>query len=172
MIPESVRLLAEAAAQNNTQDIQAAVDEAVASVRELPDYDDLVADLVRNCLQELVYDARHKTNVQIKRESGYYGQAGKPRQTGAVEEAYQSVYEYRISGTLLGELRGEDLLPLVASETAIGNGHLFNASLLAWLARDVKVPADKRVRQCVTEKKLRAEFDRLKVRWQQEAARA
>lgn len=171
-IPESVTEAVERATQENPTDIVAATTQAFEKVTHLVDYDEFVKSLVWNCIQEMVYDARHKVNVRTKRQIGYYGQEAKVNRTSnGVLRVYNSVYKYHIAGTVLGAIRGEDLPSIAESERSIANGHVFNAELCEWLAE--QVPAEKTVEQTFGkkgEKRLREQFDRLYAKYQSAAA--
>ena len=73
------------------------------------------------------------------------------------EEA--SLFRYALGGARLGELMGGELLPLADQMKSQSSTLAFNAALLQSLAP--MVPEDKRVRECVTEAKLKAVFHRL-----------
>jgi hypothetical protein len=168
-LPDNVRRLVEGVADRNPADIEAAVEEAVLAVRGLPEYPELVDGLVRHSVQQAVYDARHVSNVRIKRQSGYYGKEAKvvSGASESVREVYKSVYLYSIGATTLGRLRGEELPALAESERSVARGHEFNAELCAKLAG--MVPKDRTVEETVPEKKLAALFDRLKRRFAEAA---
>ena len=161
-IPESVKAVVQQACEQHPEDISAAVDTAEQLVHALPEYKSIVRGLIRNCIQELVYDARHVANVATKRNGGYYGGPGKVMvgKSESVQQVYQSVYAYYIAGTTLGELLGKDIPSVREHERSIANGHLFNVRLLEWLESQ-GVRGDKKVREVVPEKKLRIHFDRL-----------
>lgn len=139
-----------------------AIDAAERRIRKLPEFDSLVATLVRSAIADLIYDARHDANRKLKNASGDYGGAAKVV-TGccsATQRIAQSVFEYRIAGTALGLVLGKDLRTIAESESNIAEGHKFNAALCRTLAR--MVAPEKRVNEAVSEKKLRMIFDRLR----------
>src|SRR4051812_23201708 len=81
---ESVRKLAEAALEKHPADMLAAIQEAEKNVRALPEFEELVAALVRDAVKELVYDVRHKDNTRRDQEEGLYASepAASPAPTG------------------------------------------------------------------------------------------
>lgn len=166
--PESVLNVAKLAAQKHADDVSAAVDEAERQIRRLPEFGDLVAALVRQAVQTLVYNERHRSNVRMRAEAGEYGRPAKVNvgASAAVNAVIESLYLYRIAGTTLGLVRGADLAGIAASENAQANGHIFNARLCSELS--ALVPAEKAVQDAVSERKLRSIFD--KIRRQGEAA--
>lgn len=158
---EVIKIAADAAAEHG-DDIDAAVASAEASIRELPTFKQIVATLLHNAFRELIYDARHASNVKTRRDAGRYGGPGIVI-TGAspgIKDVYRSVYEYNIAGTQLGLLKGESLAGIADNESAIASGHMFNAELCRKLAKIV--PDDKTVKEAVSEKKLNEMFVSLK----------
>ena len=159
-IPEPVTAIAQECAAKHGQDITKAIDCAVRKIQLLPDYGDLVETLIRNCVQELVYDARHANNVATKRQAGYYGGPATVSrgESAGVGEAYKSCLDYFIAGKTLGLVKGSELADIAASEKEKANGHDFNYRLCSHL--DQIVPNDKTVSQAVSEKRLRVIFRR------------
>lgn len=160
--PESVLSVARAMAAKHGDDIPRAVTEAEKLIRKLPEFDSLVDQMIRNAVREMVYDARHISNVATKRQTGHYFQEQKVDTTKskAVLQAYKSVYAYCVAGTQLGLLYGERLAEIAESEQSIANGHVFNAALCRKLSEIV--PKGTQVKDAISEKKLRALFDRTK----------
>ena len=156
--PESVLRAVERAADNHPADIQKAIDAAEKAIRRLPEFETLVADLVRSAVQEMVYDARHSSNVTMRRLAGEYGGPAKTvsGDSAAVTRAAESLYCYRIAGTVLGSVLGEQLGDIAASELAKADGHAFNGRLC--LRLKAMVPKEKQVRECVSEKRLMTVF--------------
>ena len=146
--------------EKHSSDIDAAVDECEKRVKRLGDYADFIGELVRQALREQIYDWRHKANVAQRRASGFYGGAAKVLSAAseAVADAAteKSLYDYFVAGTVLGELTGEMLPAIAASEREKASGHAFNAELCETLA--AVVPEGKTVRQAVKERKLRTIF--------------
>lgn len=155
-LPQSVIKAAQAADAAHPTDVNAATDAALAVIQALPEFGQLVGLLVREAVQGEIYAARHRTNVQIKREQGLYGQPPKVvvGRSADIDRIYESVYNVRIGGTVLGELTGDAIPALRAGELASAAGHQYNAALLAWLESQ-GVRGDKRVRDVVSEKRLK-----------------
>lgn len=157
-IPENVLRIVEEMAAKYPADIPKAIERAEKDIRSLPEFDELVSMLVRNTVQELVYDARHRANTRMRREAGDYGGQAKvvSGNSACLGRVCVSVYSYHIAGTKLGLVKGADLEAIAESERAIASGHLFNVRLCSKLKG--LVPADKCVQEVVSEKKLRALF--------------
>lgn len=162
--PSELVEVIERVAQQYSGDIPAAVEQAEKEIVKLPCYKQTVTMLVRRAIMELIYGARHKTNVAIKRDTGYYEETAKQKvgldETGVINRVYKSVYDYCIGAKTLGYLTGKELPELASKERNQASGHLFNAALLDWL-QSQGVTGDKKVREVVGERKLRATFDRL-----------
>lgn len=155
--PESVLAVVAKAVEQHPNDISAAVAAAEQEVLGLDEFEEFSGLLIHHTLQGLVYDARHMLNRRIKNDAGLYGAA--PKVSGMSERVnaiHASVYAYCIGGMTLGEVKGEELEGLAASEAEIAAGHAFNVRLCTELAR--LVPEGKAVKQAMTEKKLRALF--------------
>jgi hypothetical protein len=161
-VPESVRKIADDAARDHLLDIEAAVAQVERNVRELPNFDQIVTNLLKVAIHDLVYDARHKFNVQMKRDTGRYGGPPTVRvgESDGVGRAFASVYDYCIAGTVLGDIIGSRIDELAEHEDNLANGHKFNAAVLRWL-KSKGVKGDKRVREVVSEGQLRNAFDRI-----------
>ena len=158
--PVNLIAIVDRAAAAHPTSIEAAVAEAKAYARLASNYAEFVEQLIDGSIQELVYDARHKVNVSIKRQAGHYGKPALVEGcTGAISDAYRSVYDYFVGGCILGNLMGRELSTLASSERAKAGGHLFNAQLLSELT--ALVPEGERVRDAVTEPRLRAMFKKV-----------
>ena len=160
-LPSHVIAIVSAAVERHHNDIPAAVNESEKRIRKLADFPELVDGLVRSAIQDAVYERRHTVNVANKRQAGQYGQPGKVKtgtsqSLGAVK---RSVYQYYIAGRTLGTILGGELRDIAANEDATAAGYTFRAQLCRRLA-DI-VPAEKTVREAVTEKKLRTLFREL-----------
>lgn len=153
--PISVLNAAEHAANRHKNDITAAVEMAKTAVRRLPNLQSIVDALLDYSMKHLVYDFRHKANVKLKRELGTYHTTPKVGTTSlAIREAYQSAYDYYIAGTTIGELKGDQLDDIISSEEERSKGHTVNVRVLSWL-KSQGVTGDKKVRNVVSERKLR-----------------
>jgi hypothetical protein len=157
--PENVLEVVKKAANRYPRDINKACNVAEKGVRNLPDFDNFSGVLIHNAVRELVGDFRHTMNRQIKNAAGVYGQ--KPKvvsgSSKSVQRAYESVYEYRIAGTVLGDVLGEELGDILDGERARADGHLFNVRICSRLID--KVPSKKRVRDAVQERTLQKIFN-------------
>lgn len=163
-LPEDVyRVIAKAIAKHD--ETEPAVEQAIRDVRGLPCFPLLVDTLVNRSVRRLVHDMRHHRTVVVKRESGVYGRGQKIdyQRSTRVNGVFATLYDMAVAGTTLGVLTGKELPEAADRERNIGNGHLANAALLDRLAPLVK--EDKRVRDCVSEKRLRS-------LWRQVSAKA
>lgn len=160
--PESVLGIAKKAAEKYPDDPQAAADDAVASWQAAGVYEDVVHKLARSMALEMVYDARHKANMRMRRENGQH--AAEPKlivgNSPDVLALYDSLYAYHVAGRTLGMLKGADLAGIADKERRKAAGCTFNAELCARLTE--LVPEDKLVREAVSEKKLQQLFERVK----------
>jgi hypothetical protein len=167
--PESVIVIAKDAAKKFPSNIEGAVDLAEKQIRKLPDFEEMVDQLVRNTIQDLIYDLRHRSNTKTKNDAGYYTAEQKVSKTSEITDTiYNSVYSYCIGGTVLGEILGADLPTIADNERQIAAGHDFNASLCSKLS--TLVPEDKKVREALPEQKLKKIFNSIYRKTQAEAA--
>jgi hypothetical protein len=157
---ESLAQIVADASGKHINDIDAAVDECERRVKRLADYADFINELVRQALRQQIYDSRHRSNTEQRRAAGVYGGAAKVM--AAASEIVQSVasekslYDYFVAGATLGTLTGQQLRETAESEAAKAEGHKFNADLCSALA--AIVPAEKTVKECVKESRLRTIF--------------
>lgn len=156
-------IIAEAAAKF-PMDISKGAKWAEERIRKLEDFDEIVDELLRKGILELIYDHRHASNVATKRQAKYYDKEQKVETMGseavgrAISE-YKSCYDYCIAGKVLGMLKGEEIPDLMNREKELSNGHLFNFRLLGWLNTVVK--PKQMVKDAVSETRLRATFAKL-----------
>lgn len=131
-------------------------------IRALGEFQQLIAAMVTTTVNELVYRERHAVNKALKGSRGEYGQPAKVvvGASTAVNELYQSYYNYSIGASRLGMLMGKELLPLAEIERIQADGHVFNAELLEALHE--LVPADRQVMQAVNHRKLKVLFETIK----------
>lgn len=142
-------------------DIAKAVEESEKALRKLPEFESQIEAMVTNAIRDLVYDERHVINVKLKRESGRYNNESTMKGLDpSIVKVHQSLYEYFIAGTTLGDLYGKQLSQIADNENAIAEGHQFNAGLCNWLRK--VVPDEKQVKQVVSEKQLRNIFSKVK----------
>lgn len=156
---DDLQAIASEEAKKHSDDIDAAVDAAMRRLCKLPNYTDLVDNLVRSAVRHVVSDARHTMNVAMRRSNSEYGGPAKVVAGSAVNRVASDYYAYYIGGRTLGTIKGEELTDIAASESERANGHDFNARLCRSLAP--LVPKDKTVRQCVKPGKLRTIFEGL-----------
>jgi hypothetical protein len=161
--PEDVHDLIAQAVAEHPNDIPAAVEEAERRLRALPDFADLVAQLITQAVQDLVYQRRGMLNVALRREAGDYDTKPRTKLADSPDTlaVWDNVYNYFIDGRTLGDLRGNELQDIEASERNVARGHEFNAELCRWL-REQGVVDDRRVKDVVSERKLRTAFRRLR----------
>ncbi len=158
------------AARTFGDDIEKATDAALRDIRQLPEYEALVDTLVRDAVREIIYEARHTANVAMKKQAGFYGGPAKVvvGTSTRMTRIYESVYNMRVAGTMLGMVMGADLQRLADAEYAIGDGHYVNATLLKSLVGIV--PVNKAVREAVTQKRLKTLLRKAQEKVQGEAA--
>ena len=141
-------------------DIDQGVRKAVAAIKALPEFDELADQFLTTAVRKLLDDSRHQANEERRRNEGAYDIAAKviPGTSKIVGDTLRasSLYSHYIGSTMLGHVYGRDLKGIASSESARASGHEFNATLCLKLSRIV--PANKQVRQAVSEKKLRALF--------------
>lgn len=157
--PSSVTAIINSAAAKYPSDINRAVTIAERLIRRLPEFDELVSMLVRDSILGKIHDARHCANIRMKRDAGAYGGPAKVVSglSDAVNRVAESVYyNFAIDGKALGNIMGDELKRIAGDERAKSDGHMFNYRLCQRLA--AMVPEGKRVRDAVTEKKLKSIF--------------
>ncbi len=150
--PQTVIDAVNKAIKKHPESVEDAVDCAERSIRSLDDFEGLVATLIRSCVQDLVYDARHRSNVRERQLGGDYGQQAKVSvgESGSVNDAYASMFRYFVGGTIIAKVSGADLDGLIESEMERSQGHLFNARLCRLLRK--KTPDEKRVEEVLTDR--------------------
>ena len=155
-MPANVMAICKTSTEKYGDDVARATEQALAAIKKLPEFPDLVEGLLSDAVQGVIYDVRHRLNVTAKRGAGLYGPPPKVLYGSSKEEAavHRSLYNLYIGGMRLGWLKGGQLAPLADSEEAEGNGKLVNAKLLR--ALDKLVPEGVEVRAAVSEKKLNA----------------
>jgi len=153
-IPPEVHDIARRCAEKHKQDVNVAIAAAYEQVMKLDNFDEFVLALAHAAVSDLVYDCRHQSARAMKIAAGAYGGPAKVivGLSGSVQRVYESLYNYRIAGTVLGCLYGRDLADIASKEAEKASGHRFNADLCAKLA--TMVPDDKRVHDVVSEKTL------------------
>ena len=132
-----------------------ATQETIKKIKKMDVFESLLDDLIFKAVQELIWDARHQANREIKKAGGGYSGPAKVNHGGsaAMKKIYISAhFSLRIGGSLLGMTRGEELEGLALNEAGRSNGHAFNARLLQSLIP--LVPANKTVLESVSSKRL------------------
>lgn len=150
--PSSLIGIVRRAATEHRDDIDQAVDCAEEAWLNVPEHAEWVKAMVRAELRHLIHDVRHRENVAIRHELGYYGGPAKvANATGAVERvARNCLIDYSIGGIALGKITGKLLKSLAKSEQEKSDGYAYNARLCVRLA--TLVPDDKTVAECLSVK--------------------
>ena len=159
--PEEVLTIVKEANTNNPSKPEDATAEALNGVTGLSSYDELVGMLVEQAVKNLIFDDRHLINVRIKNQAGAYNKTSKTvvGDSPAVRRAEISAYLFNVAGTTLGEVFGKEFLDFADIEDNKAEGHAFNSRLYRRLS-DI-VPPNKKVKNAITEKKLKALFSEL-----------
>ena len=160
--PKYVRQIVDDAMEKHEFDVDKSTEEAVKLIYELPKdlFDARV--YIYNAVKDLVYDARHRRNVETKKQLGKFGKPPQVNVAGspAVQAESISLFLLCIAGKELGNIFGNELAGIAASEAAIGDGHHLNSRLCAALAK--VVPDDKQVVDSVGVQELVEIFERVK----------
>lgn len=139
-------------------DIEKAIDWAVGAVKKAEDWPPTEQLLVRSFIQAKIEDSRHHVNVAHRRAAGVYGGPAKVVPGAEVASVMRGLLDtYFLAGRCLGDIRGEDLGGLADSCSELAAGHQFNAELCRRLAE--RVPANKAVRQVLTNRQVKAIFE-------------
>lgn len=155
---ELLKIANEEAARHET-DIEAAVIAVLSRASRAKWFPALRDELVVRAVREMIHRTRHDMNVAIRKNAGKYGGAATVVAGEAVGRVCRSLYSYMIAGRTLGVIQGAELGAIADSEDATAEGHRFNAKLCRALMP--LVPAEKTVRQCVKESKLKKLFGEL-----------
>lgn len=156
---ERLREVIAAAIAKHKSDLDATIREAANNLRALGDAE-IDAICWRRGVAEFVHDKRHAMNMSIwannrKMPGDPKVIAGRSETVSAVGTAL-SEYEFKLAGRILGDIYGNELDGLAASEEALSAGHTRNATLLRRLR--AIVPDNKTVRQAVKPRKLKQLF--------------
>mgnify|MGYP000949930540 CR=1 FL=1 len=170
--PDELYEAIDTAARRYLDDIPKAVAAAERKLRTMPEFDQWVTAMVTECVKEMVYRKRAAMNAAPPApppvESNGHANNGfhaKPKidLPDVINTIARRInLEYLIGGKRLGSLLGAELPELSTQEAAAGETHLFLSRLLSRLA-DV-VPADKAVRDAVSEKRLAKIIDEVEGR--------
>ena len=151
--PEKILAIAKSAAEKYPADIGKATRVAVRAIRRLVDYEEFIDVLVEHATMRLVHEFRHTWNTANKRKFQCPDTKVNVGLSMAVNRAAdKSWMQMRIAGTVLGRLKGVELLPLAESEAEKAAGHCFNELLLRALVP--LVADDKYVDDVVTTQRL------------------
>lgn len=154
--PDSLKEIVKECAAANPSDIGKAVDSAFNRWRKCDEYEEWTESMIRGQLRNMIHGSRHTTNVQILRDLNSYGGPAKVGLgSGLVNRvAAMSVLDsYCIGGRSLGDIMGGELKAIASDQQEKAAGYSRNARLCLMLA--TLVPDDKRVRDAVTEAKVR-----------------
>lgn len=158
-LPKSVLAIVKKAADKYPTDIPKALDMADRAVRKLPEFDELVSNLVRHSIQDLIYEYRHTVSRQVKRDAGSYKVKPKVivgKSKGVNAAARRSLFLLPIAGTILGRVLGKDLIGIANHEQEKANGSAVNARLCFRLAE--VVPKNKFVDEAISKRRLHTIF--------------
>lgn len=154
--PASCLKIAATSAAKYPDSIDSAAEQAERAIRKLPEFAETVDKMVTQTIRSLIHEARHKSNIAL-RAGEFGGPAKVGLSTGAANRVIVGLLDsYVIAGRCLGSLVGSELLGLRDAESERATGLLFNAAICEALAP--LVPADKTVRECVSEAKVKAIF--------------
>ena len=155
--PKSVLDIINECAVKYKEDAAKATKVAIRRIQQLPEYPAFVDGLVTSAVGDIVHQVRYESNRQMRNDLGWYSDKSarkvKTESSTSVIKVAESVYNYRISGTILGLIQGSEIPSLASNEERSGKTHIANAALLRKL--QTLVPEDKRVNECVSERKLR-----------------
>lgn len=160
--PESVSKIVSTSVAKYRDDIDKAIDQAKGRICLLPEYDELLDQLLTDAVRYLVLNKRHTLNIAVNRAAGVYSQSTAPKDVSALNRAATEAvnyFNYFIAGRTLGDVSGVELPDLADGEHEKGVGCFRNESILRALVPLVK--GDKTVRQAVKPKQLEAIFQRV-----------
>lgn len=156
-LPDEINKAAASAADRYREDVPSAIDLAFETIRRLTVYRQWSEGLIRQAIQDLIYEHRHRANREMKKNAGEYGRPAKVRvgDSPEVRAAHRSLYNYYIAGSTLGKIKVRDLMMISENEDAIARGHQFRSILARKLAEATRTAdPEKTVDQAVNEAKL------------------
>ena len=165
-LPENVVATVRAVCLANRESLDDQIAKSIKAVRDLDDFEDFAQRLIDGMIQEAVYDERHRINYKPPRNVKEYGLpspvAGKQHKMAnrMLNEAFVGGYSHYIAGTTLGNITGDQIDGIVASEEAISATHHGLANVLRW-CKSRGVVGEKRVRDVIKERDLRRNFERI-----------
>jgi hypothetical protein len=150
-LPDWLNEVVEAATLDHHDDIDAALEQAMAALWKHPGRDAVLKDLARVALRRQVQNCRTKMTATAKREArGFEPNRHNHWATDDVLETSRTIYDrWFIGNTVLGDLRGRDLPKIIKEEDAQAAGHLVNRDFCSWLLHTKKVGEEQTVRQAV-----------------------
>lgn len=178
--PESILRAGRKAAERFPDDIPRATRYALQLFKRLPEYEEWCEGLPMGMAQDIVHEARHHHNREIKRQSRMEEEAAvaacassmdsdsgrntrprpepRPRINVAESQGVRSTYiaymSQRIAGRVVGSLYGRELEGIAMNERERASGYEFNARLMQRLKP--LVPDNQTVREAISEEKLAA----------------
>jgi hypothetical protein len=178
--PEAILRAGRKAAEKFPDDIPRATRYALQLFKRLPEYEEWCEVLPMGMAQDIVHEARHRHNREIKRQSRMEEEAAvaacassmdsdsgrntrprpepRPRinvaESHGVRSTYIAYMTKRIAGRTVGSLYGRELEGIAMNERERAAGYEFNARLMQRLKP--LVPDNRTVRDSISEEKLAA----------------
>jgi hypothetical protein len=178
--PESILRAGRKAAEKFPDDIPRATRYALQLFKRLPEFEEWCEGLPLGMAQDIVHEARHHHNREIKRQSrreegvAVAACASSARETNerstrprpeprpriniaesqGVRSTYIAYMTKRIAGRTVGSLYGRELEDIAMNERERASGYEFNARLMQRLKP--LVPDNRTVREAISEEKLAA----------------
>lgn len=108
--PKELPEIARKAVDRYPSNIEKSTDIALRLIKRLPEYDDFMESLIRDAVQDIIYDIRHSDNVAMKRANGMYNIEPKVivSNSSAVLEVFKSLYEMRNAGAQIRQRLKKD----------------------------------------------------------------
>lgn len=161
-LPDSLLEIVKEAATGHPGDPEGATEWAWKQWRKDGAFQEWLEFLAKSAIRSKINDATHSTLSAMRKAAGVYGGRAKVSiASEAVNRVESMLYLdfYQINNNVLGDIHGKALTGLAKTEQAKADGSAFNARLCTRLA-DI-VPADKKVRECVSEARVRKLFKEL-----------
>jgi hypothetical protein len=155
--PKSVMEVIESTAVRYKEDAEKATRLAIQAIQKLPEYSKFVDGLVADAVGTLIHRHRYESNRQMRNDVGWYSERSarivKTETSKGVLAVAESVFNYRVAGTILGKILGKEMELIASREERSGVTHMANAKLLRQLQKIV--PENSTVEEAITEKSLR-----------------
>jgi len=151
------------AVEKYPNDVDRSVKYAEPLIRDLPEFESIMNQLITQAIRELIHNHRHTQNTAMRKETGDCH--SKPKVNNASEtirKIERDYYNYYIGGKTLGMIRGSELKDIAASEREIAGGHIFNAELCE--ALQPLVGDSQMVQSAVSKSKLKEIWNRVQRR--------